>query len=391
MKRLLSILLVLLASPVLAQNTQVSASLTDANGTQISNCVYNISLVSSTGQDISTSPVFIGGIPFNNYPVTGNCNAAGYFSVPVLSNTSFTAPASPNPTGTQYNFSIQSQASPPNVCPQRSFNGIFTVTGTTLNLSTALSALAPVVTCGGPSGGVISVNGEQGILTITVGSGLGISSVGRNINIFLTVPFAIDSFVCTQCGTVELGQTVGPPVSGTASYSTLPASANVSDGTNVDTLTTPFTSWSLAHSYTCASTPGTLVTFTLSATLGTTLTATQSISCAPRIFSGTGTSGGATGATASGTSAVLVGDTGTLPSFQLGAETVGTTFNFTLSGNYFYMLLIGAGHTFNVNGFPATLASIPVSFVNEYGVTVSMNLYVGPTYGTGVYSVVVTG
>jgi hypothetical protein len=70
---------------------------------------------------------------------------------------------------------------------------------------------------------------------------------------------------------------------------------------------------------------------------------------------------------------------------------VGTTFVFNLTGNFFYMLLIGSGHTFNVNGFPATLAFTPVTFVNANGVSVSMNLYVGPTFGTGLFTVVVTG
>lgn len=149
MKRLYLLPLLLLSMMARAQNTQVSATLTDPNSLPIQNCVYTISLVSSTGQDISTSPVFIGGIPFNDYPVSGNCDAFGHFSVPILSNTSFTAPASPDPTGTQYKFSIQSQASPPNVCPQRAFSGIFTVTGTTLNLTSGLSALAPVISCGG--------------------------------------------------------------------------------------------------------------------------------------------------------------------------------------------------------------------------------------------------
>jgi hypothetical protein len=70
-------------------------------------------------------------------------------------------------------------------------------------------------------------------------------------------------------------------------------------------------------------------------------------------------------------------------------ETVGKTFVFNLTGNFFYMLLVNAGHTFNVNGLPATLASTPVTFVNQFGVTVTMNLYVGPTFGTGTFTVVI--
>jgi len=202
--------------------------------------------------------------------------------------------------------------------------------------------------------------------------------------------FAILSFTGIAAS-LELGAALVNP-NYAATYSELPASANITNTDGIDSplvLTTPFASGAITGTFTHST--ATSTTFTLSATQGGTQTAMQVVNWNPRIFSGTGTSGTATGATASGTNAVLVGDTGTLPSFQLGAEGVGTTFVFNLTGNYFYMLLIGAGHTFSVNGFPATLASTPVSFVNTNGATVSMNLYVGPTFGTGIYTVVVTG
>jgi hypothetical protein len=224
---------------------------------------------------------------------------------------------------------------------------------------------------------------------IVAGTGIVVTISGPNVIISAAVPFSISSF--TGGFEVELGASVVNP-SFTASYSGSATSAYITNTDGIGSpkvLLTPFTGGTVTGTFSHSSAAS--VNFTLTASNGSSMpTATVSGVWAPRIFSGVGTSG-ATGASASGTSAVLVGATGTLPSFQLGEESVGTTFTFNLTGNYFYMLLVNAGHTFNVNGFPATLASTPISFVNDNGVTVSMNLYVGPTFGTGTYTVVITG
>jgi len=242
---------------------------------------------------------------------------------------------------------------------------------------------------GNSSSGVSMVNGISGAVLIACGSGLSCSQSGQTINLSIPTVLTITSF--TGCsGSLELGQTVSSPTCSIA-YSGTPTGATITNTDSVDSplvLSNPYTSGTIAGSFSHSSVATTAITVT--AQPGS-VTAGQNFTWNPRIFDGTGASGGATGATASGTTAVLVGDTGTLASAQLGAETVGTTFVFNLTGNYFYMLLVGAGHTFTVNGFPASLSSTPVSFVNQYGVTVSMHLYVAPTFGTGTYTVVVTG
>ena len=244
---------------------------------------------------------------------------------------------------------------------------------------------------------VLQADGTCGNATTFLSAGTNITITGAGtsgspyvISATSGGPLTIASF--SGCSNQELGFSISNPAY-SASYSGTPTSANITNTESIDSphaLTTPFTAVTLSGTFVHTTT--TTTTFTLHASDGTSSpTATCNSTWNPRIFSGTGASGTATSATASGTTAVLVGDTGTLPSAQLGAETVGTTFVFNLTGNYFYMLLVGGSHTFNVNGFPATLASTPVSFVNANGVTVSMNLYVGPTFGTGTYTVVVTG
>jgi len=265
-----------------------------------------------------------------------------------------------------------------------------------LLIASSLSAqvqIAKGVQIGGTAtGSSFTLNTLSGAVTISVGSGLSLTTTGNNIVINLTapvVPLTITSFTGGQAG--EIGQSfVNPAFS--ATYSGTPTGANITNTDSIDSphaLTTPFTSATLAGTFTHTSIATT--TFTLHATDGTNNpTATQTFTWQPRIFNGTGTSGGATGATASGTSAVLVGDTGTLPSAQLGAETVGTTFVYTgLTGQFIYMLLIGGSHTFvDANtGFPFALnAPTAITFVNQYGASISMFLYQSVNPLTGAFS-----
>jgi hypothetical protein len=194
------------------------------------------------------------------------------------------------------------------------------------------------------------------------------------------------TFSCTQCGTYETGYAGITAVSGGVSYTnpSTPTSASVSDGTNTDTLTTPFTSWGFSNTYT------TNTTFTLTTTgASQTINRTQSLVFLPRVFGGVGTAG-ATGATASGTSAVLVGATGTLASAGLSASQVGQTFGpYSPSGQKVYLLLIGCGHTtFKdvLTGFAFIMnAGTPFTFVNANGSSITMCDYESVNTLTGSY------
>jgi hypothetical protein len=237
----------------------------------------------------------------------------------------------------------------------RSYNYFFTISGS------------------GSGSGVTSVTPSAGVTCTPLVSG---SCTGA-VTISLTTPLVINSF--SGCaGALELGATQSNPAF-TASYSVTPSSANITNTDGINSpfaLTTPFTSGTVTGSFTHSTV--TTTTFTLTAIGSSTQTATCTDTWSPRIFSGLGTSG-ATGATASGTNAVLVGATGTLPTAQLGAESVGTTFGpFAPSGQNVYMILTGGSHTFVdvCSGFPFSVsAATPITFVNADGVSVSMFIY----------------
>lgn len=238
-----------------------------------------------------------------------------------------------------------------------------------------------------PSGssGVTSLNTLAGALTLAVGSGLSMTSSGGTITISLTTAFLINSF--TGGSTVEIGTSVVNPTF-TASYSTTPASASITNSDSIDSplnLSSPFTTGTVAGTF--VHTSAYTTTFQLSATQGTTQTATQQILWEPRIFGGPGTIGATSSVTSSGTTAVL--STGSvLPSSGLGSEQVGEMFGpYSPSGQAIYLFLTGGSHTFidAITGFPfAFNAPITVSFVNAKGVTVTMYLYqsTNPLYGT---------
>jgi hypothetical protein len=202
------------------------------------------------------------------------------------------------------------------------------------------------------------------------------------------VAFTILSF--TGCnGVLELGATVTNPVC-TATYSSTPTSASITntDGISSPTnLVSPFTNTTITGSFVHTSIATT--TMTLTAVGTSTQTATQTYTWNPRIFGGIGNAGATSTVTASGTNAVL-STSNVIPSLQYGAETVGQTFGpFSPSGQTVYLLLMGGSHTFiDVGtGFPfAFNAPLTVSFVNAYGVTVTMYLYASTNTLTGTFT-----
>jgi hypothetical protein len=190
--------------------------------------------------------------------------------------------------------------------------------------------------------------------------------------------FSISSF--SGGSTVEVGATVTNP-SFTASYSSTPTSASISNTDGIDSphaMTTPFTNATIVGSFNHNSTA--TVTFTLTAIkAAVTRMATQGINFFPRTFGGIG-SAGAVSATASGTSAVLNGGLGTLANQGLFSSIVGQTFGpFVPSSQKIYVLTphTSSAHTFrDQNGFAFSfLAPTTFSFTNAQGVSMSMDLY----------------
>lgn len=221
------------------------------------------------------------------------------------------------------------------------------------------------------------------------GTGLVLTGTGTASNPFtysLSTGFSISSF--TGGGIGELGQSFTNPTFA-ATYSGTPTSANITNSDSINSpfnLTAPFTSATIIGTFSHSTPTGT--TFILSATSGvTTHTANQNISWAERIFGGVGAAGATSSVTASGNTAVL-STSDALPTAQLGVELVGNTFGpFNPSGQAIYLLLVGGSHTFTdaISGFPFSFKpAVAVTFVNQYGVTLSMYLYqsTNPLSGT---------
>lgn len=214
--------------------------------------------------------------------------------------------------------------------------------------------------------------------------------------------FAISTFTCSTCATVEIGATIASPTNFTASYTSLPGSASISDGTHSTTLTTPFTSGSLAFSYT--QTTVACTTYTLQAIAATTQTVTRQSCWVPRSFGGTGTGGSATSATASGNTAVLVGATGTLVAPTSGAalatSCTGQVYNVTTSGTQYVYLLLPCNvsnptaGSFTVPGpsvFPMNTPTT-ITFTNQFSASVTMYLYRSVnSFFTGSNSIITVG
>lgn len=233
-------------------------------------------------------------------------------------------------------------------------------TGITPGSSSSWLALGSAGSGSGCTGPTVTLSLSGQVATITDGC---ISAIGS--------PFAV-SMSCTAAGgPFEAGNNSTNPNTCTLSYSNgTPASGTVSDGTHNVTLTTPFTSAVFPYVYSANTTWSATTTSTAPAQ---TAGATQGRSFAVREFAGVGTAG-ATGLTASGTSAVLVGATGTLPSAGLGAQTSWGPLN--PSDQYIYVVALSNSCSFSSGGFGFPMhAPVSVTMTNAYGSNVTVWMY----------------
>lgn len=389
------VLWALLFSPVIvtpllrAQNTATLTGTVTDSSAQIwasATWVANINVPSGG------TPMWIsGGAVPRSY--TGQLDSTGTFvSGSVVGRNSQIVPA-----GTTWTFTMFSLTS-----SAPSIVGPLTITGTTYAAGAVISPAIspPIVTSSNLSyayapGEVINpVNGNGYVNTISkslflynngwvaMGGGCTGSSVTGNVAFNNQVgqfqsgclasvgsPFSA-SISCTAAGSFEIGFVTTSPNTCTFGYSNgTAASGTLTDGTNTTTLTTPYTSGALAFTYSSNT------TFTLHATATNSQTTSPSTSATftPRVFAGVGTSG-ATGATASGTTAVLVGATGTLPSAGLGDQ--GSYGPFTPSNQSIYLILTQGSCTFTSGGFNFPMNTpTAITFVNQYGTSVSEFLY----------------
>jgi hypothetical protein len=181
--------------------------------------------------------------------------------------------------------------------------------------------------------------------------------------------------------TVEVGATVINPAF-TASYSSTPASAQITNTDNIDsplTLVSPFTSGTVIGSF--HHTTVTYVTFTLTAVAATTQNAFSYIYYEGRDFGGVAAAGATSSVTASGNNAIL-SNSATLNNeglfFGSSAE-VGTVFGpFSPSAQKIYLMLQGGSHTFKDAGTGFSFAfnaPTTVTFTNQNSTVITMYLY----------------
>jgi hypothetical protein len=190
---------------------------------------------------------------------------------------------------------------------------------------------------------------------------------------------------------VEVGATVVSPAF-SASYSSPASSATITNGAGIGSplvLVSPFTSGTVVGNFT--QTTQTSVCFTLTATAVSTKTASSCIQWEARSFAGIGAAG-ATSATASGLNAIL-NTTDILANAGISGSGYNSVYGpYTANAQKVYLLIVGGSHTFkdNVTGFAfAFNAPTAVTFVNAYGVSVTLYLYESTYLLTGAYSVLV--
>jgi hypothetical protein len=326
---------------------------------------------------------------------TGQLDTTGTFvSGAVVGRTSCIIPA-----GTSWTYTLLSLTSAPGQTV-----GPITISGTTFDLGSAASAsiTAPVVPSTNLSYAyndteiVDPVNGNGYVNTIInsnflynngwvkiAGGGCTGSSVTGNVAFNNQVgnfesgclasvgnPFGV-SISCSAAGSFEIGFVTTNPNTCSFSYSNgTPASGNLHDSqSDTVTLVSPFTTGVLPFAY---STNQAFVVQAVSIS-SQTASASQTLSFSVREFAGIGTPG-ATGATASGNTAILVGATGTLATVGLGQHS--TWGPFSPSNQSIYILGTGASCSFTAAGFAFPMNTpTAFSFTNQFGTPVSMFLY----------------
>ena len=361
MKLLRWLLIFALASPLLAQNVRWDLPVTtvQASGGNLLP-VYAIpgALVSFYSEP--------GGTLANTYNSATSVSPCPTGAQVVLNGSAACVPSA-DPYGNMGAWFLPGQYMATIIGAGRSYNYYFTISGAS-------------------GSGLASINGQTGpAITIACGSGLTCTTTTNTVTISPTPGFTINSF--TGCsGSLELGQTITNPTC-LATYTGTPSGATITNTDGVNSplvLTTPFTSGTIVGSFSHSAVA--TATVQLTAIGSSTQVANQTYTWNPRIFAGVGTSGATSTVTAAGTTAVL-STTDILPSAGLGAETVGRTFGpYAPSGQAVYLLLMGGSHTFTdqCSGFPfAFNAPTTVTFVNEFGVTVTMYLYQSTNSLTG--------
>jgi hypothetical protein len=200
--------------------------------------------------------------------------------------------------------------------------------------------------------------------------------------------FAITAFYETGgISVVEVGVTVTNP-SFTASYSSSPGSANITNSYNIDSplnLISPYTSGTVVGAFTAGGSAVTYVSFTLQAIAATTQYDYTYIYWEIRDYGGVGAAGATSSVTSSvypatATATLSTGDVLSDQGLFYGPEGIGTLYGpFSPSAQKIYLLLQGGSHTFKDanTGFGfAFNAPTTVTFTNQYGVSgITMYLY----------------
>lgn len=236
----------------------------------------------------------------------------------------------------------------------------------------------------------VTVSGVPSSLYVAVGTSAS-TAIERQLTQDDILPgFSITGF--SGGSSVEIGATISNPAF-TSSYSSIPISASITNSDNIDSplsLTTPFTSGTVVGSF--VHTTNSSTTFTLTAISTTTQLSYQHINWLPRSFGGVGSAGATSSVTSSGTTAIL-STTDVMTSLGLASTNVGTIYGpYSPSNQKIYLLLIGGTHTFKdaTTGFTFVFnSSTAVTFVNQYGSTISMYLYETTNLLSGTYTIMV--
>jgi len=180
-----------------AQHTTVTAQVQDSSGTFYINCTGSASFV---GQNSSpgAGPYLLGGSVFQTV-LPFNCDASGNMKLSVPDNNQI----SPNPS--QWRFSICSTTG--YVGGMLCFNTLVTITGTTQDITSNLSAVAPILTVSG--GGNVNLSSPPKIGNVTPNTGAFTATTLKSLNSailfadrYTDVQTAISSSDCPATGCV---------------------------------------------------------------------------------------------------------------------------------------------------------------------------------------------